>query len=74
MIFVVFCCCCFGICFAICLSIGEIFQRFVLDLVLKTPFFTTPDVVCLILCFLSQNGLSQDVGFKDLLGVYIMTP
>ena len=49
------------------------FQWFVLDLVLKTPFFTTPDVVCLILCFLSQNGLSQDVGLKDLLGVY-MTP
>ena len=48
-------------------------QRFVLALVLKTPFFTTPDVVCLVLCFLSQNGLSQDAGFKDLLGVY-MTP
>ena len=72
-----FCCflffCCFGICFAVCLSIGEIFSKVCIGFGAENTFFTTPDVVCLILCFLSQNGLSQDVGFKDLLGVY-MTP
>ena len=46
--------CCFGVCFDICLSIGQIFHRFVLDLVLKTQFFTTLDAVLLILCFLSR--------------------
>ena len=40
-----FCFCCFGICFAICFGVGWIFCRFVSDLVLKTPFFTTPDAV-----------------------------
>ena len=74
MIFVDFCFLLFWYLFCYMFEYRRNFvQRFVLDLVLKTPFFTTPDVVCLVLCFLSQNGLSQDAGFKDLLGVY-MTP